>query len=95
MQSHDALQSFFGLIASTVERSQLENQIQFQENPCGDQSSSDEDQAPGSFTGTVTRAIRRRPAPRGASVQVAAPDTPTVGRGLANSLGSTARPWGH
>ena len=43
MQSHDALQPFFGLIASTVERSQLEKQIQFQENPCVDQSSSDEE----------------------------------------------------
>ena len=34
---------FFGLIASTVERSQLEKQIQFQGNPCVDQSSSDEE----------------------------------------------------
>ena len=34
MQSHDALQPFFGLIASTVERSQLEKQIQFQGIPC-------------------------------------------------------------
>ena len=33
----------FGLIASTVERSQLEKQIQFQEIPCVDQSSSDEE----------------------------------------------------
>ena len=42
MQSNDdsSLQPFFGLIASTVERSQLEKQIQFQGNPCVDQSSS-------------------------------------------------------
>ena len=43
MQSHDALQPFFGLIASTVERSQLEKQIKIQGNPCVDQSSSDEE----------------------------------------------------
>ena len=43
MQSNDDLQPFFGLIASTVERSQLEKQIQFQGNPCVDQSSSDEE----------------------------------------------------
>ena len=43
MQSNDDLQPFFGLIASTVERSQLERQIQFQGNPCVDQSSSDEE----------------------------------------------------
>ena len=41
MQSDDDLRPFFGLIASTVERSQLEKQIQFQGNPCVDQSSSD------------------------------------------------------
>ena len=43
MQSNDDLQPFFGLIASTVERSQLEKQIQFQGNLCVDQSSSDEE----------------------------------------------------
>ena len=43
MQSNDDLQPFFGLIASTVERSQLEKQIQFQGIPCVDQSSSDEE----------------------------------------------------
>ena len=43
MQSNDELQPFFGLIASTVERSQLEKQIQFQGIPCVDQSSSDEE----------------------------------------------------
>ena len=34
MQSHDALQPFFGLIVSTVERSQFEKRIQSRENPC-------------------------------------------------------------
>ena len=43
MQSNYDLQPFFELIASTVERSQLEKQIQFQGNPCVDQSSSDEE----------------------------------------------------
>ena len=43
MQSNDDLQPFFGLIASTVERSQLERQILSQDNPCVDQSSSDEE----------------------------------------------------
>ena len=43
MQSNDDLQSFFGLIASTVERSQLEKQIQSQKSPCLDQSSSEEE----------------------------------------------------
>ena len=43
MQSNDDLQPFFGLIASNVERSQLEKQIQFQGIPCVDQSSSDEE----------------------------------------------------
>ena len=43
MQNKDDLQPFFGLIASTVERSQLEKQIQSQENPCMYQSSSKEE----------------------------------------------------
>ena len=46
MHSNDALQPFFGHIASPVERSQLEKQIQFQGNPCVDQSSSDEEDDP-------------------------------------------------
>ena len=43
MQSNDDLKPFLGLTASTVERSQLKKQIQFQGNPCVDQSSSDEE----------------------------------------------------
>ena len=43
MQSDDDLQPLFGLIASTVERSQLKKQIQSRENPCAAQSSSEDE----------------------------------------------------
>ena len=45
MQGDNDLQPLFGLIASTVERSQIKKQIQSQENPCAALSScGDEDQ---------------------------------------------------
>jgi hypothetical protein len=43
MQGDDDLRPLFGLIASTVERSQLKKQIQSRENPCAAQSSSEDE----------------------------------------------------